>query len=89
MIHIIIYIYHFIAAQSLTYNGKTYAQYSLLVNGQITKRQDTTPTVIMSNYEENISLRFRTVTDDGVLLLLGNTSTEHLLIKVSIIYSVF
>ena len=72
----------FLDAQGLTFNGRTLLQYSLVVAGGDRTRRQATPTTSLSNYREGVSLWFRTETSSGVLYIMGNTTSEHLLIKV-------
>lgn len=70
-----------LGAEGLTFNGNTYVQLSLLSeNGR--NRLQTTPTQLLSNYQESISLWFRTETENGILLLIGNITSEYIQIKV-------
>lgn len=68
-------------AESVTFNGRTYGQYSLVMDGGISQRQ-TSLTYNVSSYRETISLWFRAESSEGTFLLIGNTSFEHQLIKV-------
>ena len=70
-----------LGAEGLTFNGNTYVQFSLLSeNGR--NRLQTTQTQLLSNYQESISLWFRTETENGILFLIGNITSEYIQIKV-------
>ena len=75
--------YLYTGALSLSYSGSTYAQYAVSVNPSSSKRQVTTTPTLITKYGETVSLWFRTKTAGGVLLLLGNTSIDHMILKVS------
>ena len=70
-----------LGAEGLTFNGNTYVQFSLLSENGHSHLQ-TTFTQQLSNYQESISLWFRTEMENGILFLIGNITSEHIQIKV-------
>ena len=75
-----------LAAESLTFRGDSYAQYSLLLEGGVTGgrslRQEGVG-LIRSTFEETVSLRFRTDESSGLLFYMGGgTSGDSALIQV-------
>ena len=56
------------AAPSLTFSGSNYAQYMLQFDTQ-RKRQ---VSVLRSSFEEQVSLRFQTREEEGILFYIGD-----------------
>ena len=65
---------HTAAAESLTFRGDSYAQYSLLLDGGGSSgrslRQEEVE-LTRSTFEETVSLRFRTENSTGLLFYMG------------------
>ena len=79
------------ATEMVTFGGNGYAQYSLINTRSSRTRRQAEPlsaTTIISSFQENILLRFRTMDSSGLLLLLDSNedSDEHFMLKVSSLY---